>query len=425
MIANISTGGYAKGMVAYNHKKTEGEDKLGNKKALFLGTENGKGESLNEITKTINDYNKLNPNVKKPNIHISLSFHKDDILDNEDMKRIAKDYLDNLGMGSQPYAIYRHFDTEHPHIHIVSSLVKLDGKKVDDSFLYYRSQKITRDLEEQYDLTKALESKSLNTTNEIQKSIDDYFELNKGSLLPIMNTILTEVLKTRPTNDKEFDYQLEKFQVKRILEEGKGHSFALLPKDEFEYYEGNKQRAIPGHEIEGEFAYENLNAILEVNYKSKKEGLKNVMGKVYSVFNSLEEKKQLDEILLLLKKKGIDTTVKRRNTGDEIGKINGLIFRDTKSNISYNASDLKLKVSEYSEKIIDNQISSLEDVNQLESESVSLPEHIESPTINNDKDESTFLSLTETLGDLILSFQNSQDLSEEELKRKKKRRKRK
>ncbi len=56
--------------------------------------------------------------------------------------------MKTLGYENQPFAVYRHFDKEHPHIHIVSSQINSDGNKISDSYLYGRkSQRITRELE--------------------------------------------------------------------------------------------------------------------------------------------------------------------------------------------------------------------------------------------------------------------------------------
>ncbi|HEY4111567.1 relaxase/mobilization nuclease domain-containing protein [Puia sp.] len=35
-----------------------------------------------------------------------------------------------LKMESHPYLVYRHNDANHPHIHIVSSLIRPDGNRV-------------------------------------------------------------------------------------------------------------------------------------------------------------------------------------------------------------------------------------------------------------------------------------------------------
>jgi hypothetical protein len=50
------------------------------------------------------------------------------------------------------YAVVKHSDTEHDHIHIVASRICLDGGVVDDSWDYYKSQETIRQLERNYSL---------------------------------------------------------------------------------------------------------------------------------------------------------------------------------------------------------------------------------------------------------------------------------
>src|SRR4028118_383234 len=50
------------------------------------------------------------------------------------------------------YTVVKHSDTEHDHIHIVASRICLDGGVVDDSWDYYKSQEIIRQLERNYSL---------------------------------------------------------------------------------------------------------------------------------------------------------------------------------------------------------------------------------------------------------------------------------
>ena len=50
------------------------------------------------------------------------------------------------------YAVVKHSDTEHDHIHIVASRICLDGGVVDDSWDYYKSQEVIRQLERNYSL---------------------------------------------------------------------------------------------------------------------------------------------------------------------------------------------------------------------------------------------------------------------------------
>ena len=47
------------------------------------------------------------------------------------LQRIAIDYMDRIGFGDQPFLVYRHYDAQHPHIHIVTSTIRADNTAID------------------------------------------------------------------------------------------------------------------------------------------------------------------------------------------------------------------------------------------------------------------------------------------------------
>lgn len=93
--------------------------------------------------------------TKKPVLHISLNPHPDGRLTDQDFEILAREYLDKLGFGEQPYIIFKHEDIDRHHIHIVTVNVNEQDKRLDQSFLFRRSKKITTELEEKYGLHKA------------------------------------------------------------------------------------------------------------------------------------------------------------------------------------------------------------------------------------------------------------------------------
>ena len=96
----------------------------------------------------------LNPRLKKAVYHASLSLPKSENLDDPTWLALADDYIKGMGFQGSQYVVYRHSDKEHDHIHIVASRIRItDGSTVNDSWDYKRSEKLIRDLEQQYHLT--------------------------------------------------------------------------------------------------------------------------------------------------------------------------------------------------------------------------------------------------------------------------------
>ena len=77
-------------------------------------------EDVNTITKTFEAQAGMNPKVSRPVGHIALGFSKEDEsrLTSRIMAEIALEYMKRMGIRNTQFFIARHFDKEHPHIHI-------------------------------------------------------------------------------------------------------------------------------------------------------------------------------------------------------------------------------------------------------------------------------------------------------------------
>lgn len=170
MIAKLLKSGnnfYAAAL--YNQKK------VNQKEAIILSIRGMPGKSPAQIQNYLGHISSFS-STKKPVLHLVLSFAKRDKakLSNDKMTRISEDYLSQMGYGKQPYIIYRHDDTSHPHVHILTSRIDLHtGKKINDSYEQKRSKKIAEQLEKKYELTLASgQSKGLNSSpNPSQKAL--------------------------------------------------------------------------------------------------------------------------------------------------------------------------------------------------------------------------------------------------------------
>ncbi|HEV3252476.1 MAG TPA: relaxase/mobilization nuclease domain-containing protein [Puia sp.] len=77
-------------------------------------------------------YSSSNARVKKPQFHATLSA-KGKEHSFEELKEAALQIMYELGYRGNPILIYSHSDTENNHIHIISSRVDLNGKKIRDN----------------------------------------------------------------------------------------------------------------------------------------------------------------------------------------------------------------------------------------------------------------------------------------------------
>src|SRR5947209_12714895 len=104
----------------------------------------------------------LNQQTKINSVHISLNFNPSEKLSLEQLKAIAEVYMQKIGFGEQPYLVYQHYDAGHPHLHIVTTNIKENGKRIELHNLgQHRSMKASKEIEQEFNLVKALSKSRL------------------------------------------------------------------------------------------------------------------------------------------------------------------------------------------------------------------------------------------------------------------------
>ena len=151
MIAKISSTENLGGALGYNFKKVEkGEASILLAQGLFQNK-----EGTYTMAEVFADMQAVIPEkcrTKKTVFHCSLNPHPDEKLSDETLTQIAKEYMEALGYGKQPYIVFKHNDIAREHIHIVSLRVDSRGRKINDKFEKRRSKKITDALEKRFGL---------------------------------------------------------------------------------------------------------------------------------------------------------------------------------------------------------------------------------------------------------------------------------
>ena len=151
MIAKISATENLGGALGYNFKKIEKEEAS----ILFAQNLYQNKEGTYTMAEVFADMEALIPKkcrTKKTVFHCSLNPHPDEKLSDETLTQIAKEYMEALGYGKQPYIVFKHSDIAREHIHIVSLRVDSKGRKINDKFEKRRSKQITDALERKFGL---------------------------------------------------------------------------------------------------------------------------------------------------------------------------------------------------------------------------------------------------------------------------------
>ena len=123
MVAVINTGHSVRSIFTYNENKV----KEGTAECIGEGNYPASAAELNHAMKLgrLLHQNALNGNVKRNSVHISLNFHPSENYSTQKLLRIAGAYMKKIGFGEQPYLVYRHDDAGHPHIHSVTTNIKI------------------------------------------------------------------------------------------------------------------------------------------------------------------------------------------------------------------------------------------------------------------------------------------------------------
>jgi hypothetical protein len=149
MIAIQKIGKSFLGALNYNLKKLYHPEA---KKRAELLDSNFTSIDSRMIQRELSLVRSLRPNLNRYVYHTSLNFSKEDLLDNGELLAIAQDYLRESGYTNNQYMIFRHYDADHPHIHLLVNRITFDGDVVSDSNNYKKSEAILRKLEYQYNL---------------------------------------------------------------------------------------------------------------------------------------------------------------------------------------------------------------------------------------------------------------------------------
>ncbi len=191
MITRISSGSSPAGAVFYNEQKV----KKGEAERLAIRNFEGIRVAPQSLTPTmvadkLEGRAALNERIKLPTFHVSLALAKGEKVPAQDLLAIADQYMQGMGYGRQPYAVYQHHDTEHPHVHIVSVRVNEIGKKIPDSFERERSNNLRQQIEKEFGLQMA-EKVALRPERAELKPV----EYGKGDLKADISAVVQGILK--------------------------------------------------------------------------------------------------------------------------------------------------------------------------------------------------------------------------------------
>lgn len=332
MVAKIGRGKSLFGALSYNM------DKVKNNTATVLAghkiIESPDGTfTTAQISNSFQAYLAANRKTEKPVVHISINPDPDDQVSNNDYKSIAKDYMEKMGYGKQPFIVFKHNDIERSHIHIVTVCVDEEGRKISDAFEKRKSMAACRELERKYDLKSAVEKKQ-DRTEPIFKPVN----YKAGDIKSQMAAVIRYLPKYyQYTTLGTYNALLSLFNITAEEVKGQYNGKARQGLVYFALNEKGEKASNPFKaSLFGKSAGYNE---LQSHFEKSKAQLQNSPNR--STLKATVEKtilatKNEGELKAVLKEAGVNTVVRR--TADN--RIYGIIFIDHQSRSVWNGSQL-------------------------------------------------------------------------------------
>lgn len=330
MIAKISATENLGGALGYNFKKVKREE------ASILLTQGlyQNKEGRYTMAEVFADMEALIPKkcrTKKTVFHCSLNPHPDEKLSNELLVQIAKEYMEALGYGKQPYIVFKHSDIAREHIHIVSLRVDSKGRKINDKFEKRRSKKITDALEKRFDLipSSKVSEKAVTETPKV--------DTTKGNIKEQVASALRTVLKhyrfcsLGELNAILSAYNLAVEEVKTEFRGKKYDGLVYVPTDD----KGNKiSTPIHASDIGRGVGYTAIQNRIQKSKQTIKLLIPTIRNKVLQTMRTSPNMEK--ELRQRLEEQGLRVVIRKNDNG----RIYGITFIDDERGAAFNGSRL-------------------------------------------------------------------------------------
>ena len=267
MIAKIVKGSDFRGVINYILDPKKGTE--------LIDSTGVRTDSISHIVQSFIDQAELNPRVGKVVGHISLSFSAQDTpkLSNEWMAQIAREYMDKMRIKDTQYIIGRHFDKEHPHIHIAFNRIDNNGKTISDRNDRFRSEKICKELTAKYSLYFATGKEQVKEyrLKEPDKTKNEIYQSLKAEIARCRDWKNLLVHLKKQDIDVRFKYKSNSQEVQGIIFEKNGYHFN-------------------GSKVDRNFSYSKIDFALQQNNKEHEQqtqGMINLIPNVASVTSEI------------------------------------------------------------------------------------------------------------------------------------------
>ena len=330
MIAKISATENLGGALGYNFKKVEkGEASILLAAELYQDREGR--YTMEDVLSDMEALIPKNCRTKKMVFHCSLNPHPDEKLSDETLMQIAKEYMEALGYGKQPYIVFKHNDIAREHIHIVSLRVDSRGQKINDRFEKRRSKKITDALEKRFGLIPS--SKVADKAVEEMPKIDTTQRNIKEQVASALRMVLKHYrfCSLGELNAILSAYNLAVEEVKTEFRGKKYDGLVYVPTDD----KGDKVGTpIHASDIGRGVGYTAVQNRMQKSKQNVKPLIPTVRNKVLQTMRTSPNTEK--ELRQRLEEQGLRVVIRKNDNG----RIYGITFIDDEQGVAFNGSRL-------------------------------------------------------------------------------------
>ena len=164
------------------------------------------------------------------------------------MAGIALEYLKKMGITDTQFLIVRHFDKEHPHVHIAFNRIANDGRTISDRNERIRSTRICKELTRKYRLyfADSKEQVKRHRLKEPDKTKYELYSILKSEVARCGNWWQLMVNMEKQGVEVRFKYKGSSDEVQGVVFSKNGYSFS-------------------GSKIDRRFSYSKIDAALNAN----------------------------------------------------------------------------------------------------------------------------------------------------------------
>ena len=253
MIAKIVKGSNFRGVVNYILDKE--------KDAEILVSDGLFSEDKDTIVMSFEAQSGMNPRVTKPVGHIALAFSREDEhrLTDRTMAGIALEYLERMSIKDTQVLVVRHFDKEHPHVHIAFNRIANDGRTISDRNERIRSTRICKELTRKYGLyvSEGKEKVKLHRLKEPDKTKYELYFLLKSEVSRCGNWRQFAANLDKQGVEMQFKYKGKSDEVQGIVFSKNGYSFS-------------------GSKIDRRLSYSKIDEVLNTNRQEEQQRMMTV-----------------------------------------------------------------------------------------------------------------------------------------------------